>query len=119
VWRWMLNARRDSASRGGGMLDAYLKAGIGRVLKTFDYATRDRIEDKLPRISAPVLLVAGGDDPISPLHWVERLTGLAPNGRMTVIPGATHSMHGNHPAELARIIREFIAEAQIRPARAS
>jgi 2-hydroxy-6-oxonona-2,4-dienedioate hydrolase len=119
VWRWMVNARRDTASRGGGMVDAYLKAGIGRVLRTFDYATRDRIEDKLPRISAPVLLVAGGDDPISPLRWVEELTGRAPTGRMTVIPGATHSMHGNQPEELGRIVREFIAEANIRPARAS
>jgi 2-hydroxy-6-oxonona-2,4-dienedioate hydrolase len=119
VWRWMINARSDTASRGGGMVDAYLKAGILRVVKTFHYATRHRIEDKLPRISVPTLLVGGGDDPISPLHWVERLAELAPDGRMAVIPDATHSMHGNQPEELARIVREFIAEAQIRAVRAS
>jgi 2-hydroxy-6-oxonona-2,4-dienedioate hydrolase len=114
VWRWAVNARRDTASREGGMLEAYLKAGLLRVARTFHYATRDRIEDKLPRVTVPVLLVGGGDDPIAPLHWIEDLRRLLSDGRVAVIPGATHSMHGNQPEELARIVSEFIATAGIR-----
>jgi 2-hydroxy-6-oxonona-2,4-dienedioate hydrolase len=116
VWRWMVNARRDEASRGGGMAEAYFKAGILRVIRTFHYATRDRIEDQLPRITVPALLVGGGADPISPVHWIEELKLLLPDGRMTVIPDATHSMHGNQPAELAEVVRQFISDADIKAA---
>ena len=43
--------------------------------RTFQYQLRDRIEDKAPRICAPVLVVRGSEDPICNQRWCESATG--------------------------------------------
>jgi 2-hydroxy-6-oxonona-2,4-dienedioate hydrolase len=108
VWRWMINSRRDESAAGGGMVTAYWQAGIGRVARTFQYSVRDRIVEKLPRITAPALVIAGSADPIAPLHWTRRVCELLQDGRLVVLDGAAHSMHGNRPEEVADAVREFI-----------
>ena len=108
VWRWLINSRRDESAAGGGMVTAYWQAGLGRVARTFQYSVRDRIEEKLPRISAPTLVIAGSADPIAPLHWTQRVCETLPDGRLVVLDGAAHSMHGNHPEEVADAVRDFI-----------
>jgi 2-hydroxy-6-oxonona-2,4-dienedioate hydrolase len=109
VWRWLVNSRRDRSAAGGGMVSAYWRAGIGRVAQTFRYSVVDRIEEKLPKISAPALVIAGSVDPITPLAWTRRVSELLPHGRIVVLDGAAHSMHGNQPREVAAHVHEFVA----------
>jgi pimeloyl-ACP methyl ester carboxylesterase len=110
VWRWLLNTRVDHSS-GHGMVAAYLRAGLGRVVRTFRYSIEDRIEEKLPRIASPTLVVSGAADPITPPHWVQRVCDLLPDARLAHLEGAGHSIHGLRPRELANLIHDFLSEA--------
>lgn len=108
VWRWARNSRGDDA--GGNPLELigpYRKAGFGRVIRTARSATRHRIEDRLPRLDVPALLIAGDRDAISPLDWNRRLLGLLRDGELEVVSGGAHSMHGTHAGELSRLIADF------------
>jgi pimeloyl-ACP methyl ester carboxylesterase len=109
AWRWVLNSRHDR-SAGSGILRAYWRAGIGRLARSFQYVVRDRIEEKLPAITVPALVIAGALDPIAPVAWARELCALLPDGRLVVLEGAGHSMHGNQPGQVADAIAAFVSE---------
>ena len=85
----------------------YWQCGLRRLIGTFRYALQDRIEEKLPYVRVPTLVVRGGKDPIVPQRWCEEAVRLLPQGRLVVIPGAGHTVNYNSPVELARVVREF------------
>jgi pimeloyl-ACP methyl ester carboxylesterase len=58
----------------------YADAGVGRALGTFGHALADRIEDKLPLVQVPTLVVRGARDRIVPQAWAEEVTRLLPRG---------------------------------------
>jgi pimeloyl-ACP methyl ester carboxylesterase len=88
----------------------YRDAGVRRVLATFRLALADPIEDKLPRLQAPTLVVRGARDPIVPQRWAEEAARRLPRGRLVVVPGAAHTMCFTSPDELARVVRPFLDE---------
>jgi pimeloyl-ACP methyl ester carboxylesterase len=81
------------------------------MLWSFCHQLTDRIEDKAPRIQAPVLVVRGEHDPIANQSWCEEITRLCPHGRLVIIPGVAHTLCYNAPVELAAVSRSFINEA--------
>ena len=83
-------------------------AGPLRALRTFRHAARDRIEEKLPMLQAPTLVVHGGRDPVSPKRWAEEVASLLPDGRLVVVQEAAHAVNYDAPSELARHVRAFI-----------
>jgi pimeloyl-ACP methyl ester carboxylesterase len=85
----------------------YWRAGIRRLLQTFQIALRDRIEDKLPRLAIPVLVMRGTNDPIVSDAWVRLLTDLLPNGRLVSTRGA-HTPNFSEPDSFAAVIRAFL-----------
>src|SRR6478672_3731258 len=57
----------------------YLRAGPRRILATLAEALRDRIEEKLPALAQPVLVVCGARDPVITPRWASecaRLVGI-------------------------------------------
>ncbi len=91
-----------------------LATGPLRALHTFRHAADDRIEEKLPMLKAPTLVLHGALDPIVSLRWTERVTGLLPDGRLVVVPKAAHAMTYNAPSEVARHVRAFVRADTIR-----
>ncbi|MDT4955050.1 MAG: hypothetical protein QOJ02_3188 [Acidobacteriota bacterium] len=85
----------------------YAQAGFGRAAQTFGYALQDLIEDKLPHVSQPTLVVRGERDPIVSQAWVEEVHGLLPESSLVVIAGAAHGVNYNSPEELARVVLDF------------
>lgn len=85
-----------------------LAAGPLRSLRAFRHAAEDRIEEKLPKLRAPTLVLHGGRDPIVPEHWAREVARLLPNGRFVVVPRAAHAMNYDAPEELSRHVREFL-----------
>lgn len=118
VWRALRNGRREPSSVARiGRID-YAKAGLGRALATMRVAIEDRIEDKLPWIAAPALVVRGSRDPVVPQAWAEEVARLLPNGRLLVLPGGTHTLNYTEPGRLAAVIRGFLLEqpgTELRP----
>jgi proline iminopeptidase len=60
-----------------------------------DFVTAFEVEDRLPRIRVPTLVVAGGQDPIVPLAHTELLRDKIPRAEYAVLP---ESGHGFDPA---------------------
>lgn len=85
----------------------YLRAGLFRVLWTLRSALADRIEDKLPRVAAPILIVRGSRDPIVSQPWVEALARVAPTAEVVVVPGAPHAVNYSAADEFSELILAF------------
>jgi 2-hydroxy-6-oxonona-2,4-dienedioate hydrolase len=88
----------------------YWRTGLHRGWETFQIALHDRIEDKLPRLDMPVLVVRGQYDPIVSQRWVEELTARLPNGRLVITRGA-HTPNFSEPDAFAGVVRAFLAGA--------
>ena len=108
--RLALDGTREPLSLLPIMLLDYLSAGLRRSFATFQYALEDPIEEKLPRVRVPTLVVRGERDPIVPQRWAEGVARLLPEGRLGVVPGAAHTMNYGAPSELARVVRAFVRE---------
>jgi 2-hydroxy-6-oxonona-2,4-dienedioate hydrolase len=115
VGRFLLDAPREPLSLLPIELLDYLSAGTRRAWRTLRYALEDRIEEKLPRMGVPTLVVRGSRDPIAPQRWAEEATRLLPKGRLAVIPGAAHTANYGWAAEFARTVHEFLDEGGKRP----
>ncbi len=109
IIRWQLDSPREPPSLGLVLIRDYRDCGVRRVVRTFQYALQDRIEEKLPHMQIPTMVVRGGRDPIVPQRWAEEATRLLPEGRLVVIPGAAHTVNYNSPLELARVARPFLS----------
>ncbi|MHB1709856.1 MAG: alpha/beta fold hydrolase [Acidimicrobiales bacterium] len=66
--------------------------------------------DDLARTTMPISLVRGGLSPVVDDADVAELTRRRPDAEVTVVPGAGHSIQGDRPLELARILDGILAE---------
>lgn len=106
--RWQQNSKYNPPEMGEIAAADYRKCGLVRALITFEFSLRDRIEDKLPRIAAPVLVVRGALDPICRADWAEQVARLLPRGQLATIPDAAHTLVYTAPGELAEVCRPFL-----------
>jgi 2-hydroxy-6-oxonona-2,4-dienedioate hydrolase len=93
TWRWLhdlLQERPDPRAR----LRDYRDAGPRRVLATYRLALRHRVEEQLPRVTVPTLVVRGPDDPIVSQNWAETVAGLLPAGQLVVTATGAHTLIG-------------------------
>ena len=106
--RWRQNQKYNPDSLGEVTNPEYEKCGMRRMLHLFREQLRDRIEDKAPRIAAPVLVVRGEHDPIASRAWCEMVARLCPRGSLSIIPGVAHTLCYTAPVELAAVTRSFL-----------
>ena len=109
--RWRQNQPYNPQSLSPVTWADYKKAGVRRLFHTFRYQLKDPIEQKLPHIHAPTLVVRGQLDPICRLDWAEEVTRRLPDGRLVEIPKVSHTLCWTSPVELAGVSRPFLAEA--------
>jgi pimeloyl-ACP methyl ester carboxylesterase len=121
IGRWLFDWTLERPSLALAHLRDYYQAGLSRALQTFRYALKDRIEEKLPYLDAPTLVVRGGRDAIVPQKWTEEAVRLLPWGQLVVIPGGPHVVNYTTPLEFVRVIRGFLegVSPQRRPGRPS
>ncbi len=110
TWRLLLDTTREPPSLIAIEGLDLMRAGVGRSWRTFRYALGDPIEERLPRLRVPALVVHGSRDRISPLGWAEEVARLLPDGRLVVLPGAAHAANFSAPAEFARAVRSFLVD---------
>ncbi|HEX8737391.1 MAG TPA: alpha/beta hydrolase [Pyrinomonadaceae bacterium] len=106
--RFLLNARNEPFSLVLLAVKSYLKFGFVRETLTLRYALADRIEEKLPQIHVPALVLRGELDTIVPQRWAEEVAALLPDGKSVTIGGGTHGVNYNSPQKFAEAIREFL-----------
>lgn len=69
---------------------------------------REDLSARIPTIRAPVLLLWGDRDAISPVAVGERLAALLPHASLEVVPGGDHDFPVTHAAAIAPLIRRHL-----------
>lgn len=108
--RWRQNQAFNPDWLGDVTNVDYKKAGIWRMMRSFIFQITDRIEDKAPRIQAPVLVIRGEFDPIANEEFCQLIVRLCPRGQLHVIPSVAHTLVFTAPMQLAEATRAFVIE---------
>jgi pimeloyl-ACP methyl ester carboxylesterase len=87
----------------------YLAMGPRRFARTARFAWRQRIEQRLPLVAQPTLVVRGQRDTFVSQRWCEEAAALLPNGRLAVVPGA-HAAQFSHPSAVAQEVEQHLRE---------
>lgn len=87
----------------------YSMAGPRLVAATYRASMADRIEDRLPEITVPVLVARGSGDSVASPSWARSLAGLAPRGTYAEVPGADHDGCYRQAAGVAAAVVPFLA----------
>ena len=110
AWRLLLDMLREPLSLVPVIAREYTAAGLRRTIRTLRYAFQDRMEEHLPSVEIPTLVVRGSRDPIVPQRWAEEVAKLMPRSQLVVIPGAAHAVNFNSPRKLVDVIRDFLED---------
>jgi pimeloyl-ACP methyl ester carboxylesterase len=85
------------------------RAGLRRVQHALRVHLADALEDVVPHVPVPVLVLHGDQDRLCTEAWARELSDLAPDGRFCAVPGA-HSFVWTAPsawsAPIERLARE-------------
>lgn len=92
-------AARDDLSVGGRVL-----------LSTARAVLADRIEERLPLIEQPTLVVHGDRDSFVSRQWAELVASLLPRGRLQTVPGEPHAVHYTQPELVAGLVGALVVE---------
>jgi 2-hydroxy-6-oxonona-2,4-dienedioate hydrolase len=111
IWLWRVNEAREPKHVGQITKRDYKDVSKLRALFTMWQMVKDHVEERLPQIEVPTLVVRGGKDPLVSQEWAEQITRLVPKARLAVIPGGAHALNLDSPLELARVVRPFVTDA--------
>jgi 2-hydroxy-6-oxonona-2,4-dienedioate hydrolase len=108
LWRYAVTGQYERSPLSWISLSDYMICGVRRLVRTFRYMLEDRIEDKLPLVRQPCLVVRGTRDRIVSQEWADEVARLLPDGRLAVIPGAAHAINFSYPREFKTAILPFL-----------
>jgi pimeloyl-ACP methyl ester carboxylesterase len=106
---WNRDNRREPADLDEQHEPERKRAGLPRVAHTLRVHLRDRLEDVVPRVGVPVLVLHGERDQLCSGEWARALAGAAPDGRFESMPGP-HSFPWTHPQAWSEPIRRLAEE---------
>ena len=92
----------------------YVRMGP-RVFSELRSMLRDRMEDKLPRLDAPTMLVRGEHDSICPPRWFDEAADLVRAERTVVIPRWGHAVNFSAAGPLVDAVAPFLRATRSRP----
>ena len=105
----MLDLWAEPPLTGAMVTRDYARGGLFSYIAGVASMLRYDILDRLPDVTAPVLVLRGRHDPVAPRRWVAELAQAAPNGRAADIDGtAVHNAVHSRPRETGREILVFL-----------
>ncbi len=107
----LLDGTREPRTYARILADDLWDMGVPRALRMGRMALRDHIEERLPLLRIPTLVVRGERDPLVPQGWAEEATRLLPDGRLVVVPGAAHVAHYDATDAFLRLVEPFFTQA--------
>lgn len=108
TWHWVRGLPYEDPGQLPVILRDLADAGVRRAWRTFDIALADRIDRRLPRVRAPVLITRGAKETVASQRWVRELDRLLPEAETAVVPGAPHDANYTTPDELAALVIPFL-----------
>jgi pimeloyl-ACP methyl ester carboxylesterase len=85
------------------------REGMRRYLRGATWEPVDALERDHARLTMPVQLIWGADDPTFPVERARQMVGQFPDARLAEVRGARLLVHEEKPAEVARITLDFLA----------
>jgi 2-hydroxy-6-oxonona-2,4-dienedioate hydrolase len=107
---FVLDSFREPPSLWWIIASDYARMGPMRFVRTARFALRQRMEDRLPRVAAPTLVVRGEHDAFASQAWCRRAAELLPRGSLAVVDGAAHAAHYSDPVRVSGLVRSFLEE---------
>ena len=92
------------------VLTDYLRCGVPWYLMQLRHMLEYRLEDRVPELSVPLLVVRGSRDPIAGLEWCRRLRDEARIGHLVQIPGGFHVAQHSAPKAVAAAILAHVRQ---------
>jgi 2-hydroxy-6-oxonona-2,4-dienedioate hydrolase len=108
VGRWLLDVPLEPYRLGLLIARDLLDMGLRRLIENIRVMLADHIEQKLPAIGVPTLVVRGQRDPTVTARWAAGAARLSASGRMVEIPGAPHAINYNADAAVAALVHAFV-----------
>ena len=102
------SSAHESAALQGVLLRSYTECGPRWYLTELRAMLRHRIEERLPDVDVPVLVLRGEQDRVAPADWAQLLAATAPQGRVVTVPGAGHAVMYDHAREVSDLVREHL-----------
>jgi 2-hydroxy-6-oxonona-2,4-dienedioate hydrolase len=109
---FVLDSVREPVSLWWIIATDYARMGLLRFARTARHALRQPIEELLPQVAVPTLIVRGEHDAFSSQAWCERAADLLPRGSLAVVEGAAHAAQYSHPTRVAGLVRSFLEEVE-------
>lgn len=88
---------------------SYLRVGPRWFVGKLRVMMRHHLEDVLPKVSQPTLVLRGADDLVCPEVWVRECADLVPQASFEQLPGLDHETMISNPRPAARVIIDFIS----------
>ena len=82
----------------------------GQLIRSFDLEKVDTLAEVHAKITVPVQLVWGEDDPFFPVEQAREMVETFPDARLHVIPGGKLFVHEEHPGAVAAAMLETLRE---------
>jgi pimeloyl-ACP methyl ester carboxylesterase len=110
---FLRDALREPLSLDLLIVHDYLWMGLRRFMRTARRAWLHRIEERLPLVHVPSIVVRGKRDAFVSQRWCEEAAALLPGARLAVCDGA-HAVHYSAPREVAGVVLGFLEECEDR-----
>lgn len=104
-WRLARDARHETARANLLMLTDWFRTGPRWYFATVPHMLAYPLEERLPLVREPVLVVRGRKDPVAPPAYVRRLASLAPRGAAAEMAGEGHIVMMRRPGVAAALVR--------------
>jgi pimeloyl-ACP methyl ester carboxylesterase len=106
VLRWQLDGRHEPPGLTGSHVREWRRAGLRGLVHLVRVHLRDRIEEVVPALHVPVLVLRGDQDRLTTPDWARRLAESARCGRYREVPGA-HSFPWADPVAWSEPVRDL------------
>ncbi|GGE88273.1 alpha/beta fold hydrolase [Mycetocola zhadangensis] len=118
AWQQGMRLARDvvheSPSSNWIVLTDYLRSGIRWYLTELPAMLGYRIEETLPLLDVPVLVIRGAQDPVAPEGWARALARRSPGARVVSVPGSGHVVQHTGTAAVAAEIEQLAENIRAR-----
>ncbi|GAA1952570.1 alpha/beta fold hydrolase [Microbacterium deminutum] len=91
----------------------YLRCGPVWYSKQLPHMLAYPIERRVAALSAPVLVVRGGSDPVAGVSWCRRLRDSAQNGRLVAVPSHRHVVQFTAAPAVASAIQAHLPGSEL------
>jgi pimeloyl-ACP methyl ester carboxylesterase len=110
VPRFLFDCAREPPSLWLIIARDYAATGPRRFIGMARYANAHHIEQRLPLVTQPTMVLSGALDGFVSQRWCEEAAALLPRGRVVVVPGQPHAVHYTAPAVVAQEIEQHLDE---------